>query len=76
MLLHFPPKTAGVLGEQKLSLPGLCAKALQPWPWSCFHAAAAADGAGGPASCSDAAAVAVKLFWCSGSVCAALSMLL
>lgn len=38
--------------------------------------AAAADGAGGPASCSGAAVVAVKLHWCSGSVCAALSKLL
>lgn len=38
--------------------------------------AAAADGAGGPASCSGAAVLAVKLPWCSGSVCAALSKLL
>lgn len=37
VLQPFPPKTAGLLGEQKLSLPGPCAKALQPWPWSCFH---------------------------------------
>lgn len=61
LLQPFPPKTARLLEEQRLSLSGPSAKALQPWPWSCFHAAAAADGAGGPASRSGAAVVAVKL---------------
>lgn len=32
LLQPFPPKTAGLLGEQKLSLPEPRAKALQLWP--------------------------------------------